>query len=47
MKELQKKKNKSASENGVFGFLFIGIIVMVMVVFLVGIIYLAKNSFGH
>jgi hypothetical protein len=44
MKELQKKKNKSASENGVLGFLFIG---MIMVVFFAAVIYSAKNAFGH
>ncbi len=44
MKELQKKKNKSASENGALGFLLIGVI---MIVFFGGIIYLAKNAFGY
>mgnify|MGYP000557048423 CR=1 FL=1 len=40
MKEIQKKKNKSASENGVLGFLLIG---MIMVVFFTGVVYLDKN----
>ena len=44
MKELQKKRNKSASENGALGFLLIGVI---MVAFFAGVIYLAKNAFGH
>ena len=44
MKELQKKRNKSASENGALGFLLIG---MIMVVFFAGVIYLAKNAFGN
>lgn len=44
MKELQNKKNKSASENGALGFLLIGVI---MVAFFAGVIYLAKNAFGN
>jgi hypothetical protein len=44
MKELEKEKNKSASENGTLGFILISLIMML---FFAGAVYLTTNAFGN
>jgi flagellar biogenesis protein FliO len=44
MKELEKEKNKSASENGTLGFILISLI---MILFFVGAVYWITNAFGN